>query len=462
MISDLIKQFSAKENSEFLKSLPNGTRSKSLYLAYKYSNDKKVIFEKVYLRKYQDSDDYLLRAEKKILKKKIEAFIYNPLQNVTESHQVYSVYYQMCLWCLKKGLNEIAEKYIQKSYQEAEKICKWQDLLRINRQWYIVEFQSKIPIILKAPQLKKRTDAHEMIIKKMFSEEMRLQQYLISSTEKLQHALGEDYLEKEIENSMHIDLTENETAFGSYFKHKTLSFKKSENNSIYHLKKAIKILESSPNFYFKDSEELAITGALATEYTKSNQYEKACIEYEKLIHNPSLQNSIASPNIHFNYLSTLLKLEHFEQAEKIIHLIEERHPNFTEDHQFNAMKINTYLRLDSPDKLKKSISSLKGSQDNSMKIYQRVLLSIYYFQRNTLDLAERELFNIEKMKGIKNSQFYPMVSLLKLYNVFLIENGKKQIQIKKQLAEMILELKLNSEHNIQESMPFKWLEFKLK
>lgn len=457
MIEEIINRFSPQETKKFIATLTQSNRSKALFFALKENPDKEYIFYKVYKKKYTPENDYLLRAEKKILKKKIENFIYSNSSKVTRFNKDYSIFYEMCRWCYKNDLISIAHKYIQKSFQIVSEEEDLADQLKINRLWFLILFQLNIPLKEKRALLNERLNTKQELIKKQATEEFRQHQFLESSIEKLNALIGETYSEKPIENEILINFNESETSLSSYFHHKTLAFKNSTQDPISELKKAILIFDKTPDFYFKSTEKIAIEGALATEYSKRNQLSEACEVYEKLINYPQLYDSIASPSIHFNYLSTLLKIENYHKAEEVLKVLEIRHPQFANNAQYLSMKVNTYLFLEDINKLKIAFKQKQKISDNNVKTYYRFLQYLYYLLKGDLDIAEREIENIKKSKIAKESAFYPLINIFQMYNDFLLESSEKRLQIRDNILEKITDLNNYSDGLINHSLPIKWI-----
>lgn len=457
MIKEIITCFSPQETKAFTSTLTQSKRSKSLFYALKENSEKEYVFFKVYKKKYSPENDYLLRAEKKILKKKIESFIYANSNKVTRYNKGYSIFYEMCRWCYKNDLLGAAHKYIQKSYQLASEDQDLADLIKINRLWFLILFQLNIPLKEKSKSLNERLKVKEQLIRKQATEEFRHLQFLESSIEKLNIYIGKDYIEKPLEKELNLVFEDNETAISSYFYHKTLAFKNSTVDPISELKKAIEIFEKTPDFYFKSTEKIAIEGALATEYSKRNQLKEAFEVYEKLIHYPQLYESIASPSIHFNYISTLLKGENYHKAEEVLIILENRHPQFANNAQFLSMKVNTYLFLEDVSKLKSAFKQKQIIADNNVKTYYRFLQYLYYLLKGDLDIAEREIANIKKSKIAKESAFYPLIDVFKMYNDFLLERGDKKLVARNKILEKIGTLNSYSDGLINHSLPLKWI-----
>lgn len=457
MLEEIITRFSPLETKAFTATLTQSKRSKALFFALKENSEKEFVFYKVYKKKYSPENDYLLRAEKKILKKKIENFIYSNSNKVTRFNKSYSIYYEMCRWCYKNDLLHVAYKYIQKSYQIAAEEEDLADMLKINRLWFLILFQLNIPLKEKSKILYERLKIKEELIKKQATEEYRHLQFLESSIEKLNRSIGETYTEKPLEKEKTIIFEESDTALSSYFYHKTLAFKDSTLDPIAELKKAIEIFEKTPDFYFKSTEKIAIEGALATEYSKRNQLVEACEVYEKLIHYPQLLESIASPSIHFNYISTLLKGENYHKAEEVLKILESRHPQFSNNALYLSMKVNTYLFLEDVSKLKSAFKQKQRIADNNVKTYHRFLQYLYYLLKGDLDIAEREIANIKKSKIAKESVFYPLIDIFKMYNDFLLERSEKKLQAREKILDKIEDLNKYSDGLINHSLPVKWI-----
>lgn len=461
MIREIIKHFTTEEYTQFYKTLGPGTRSKALFLAFRQSDSPEIVFKKVWKKNYSTDDDYLLRAEKKILKKKIELFIYSNSTLTTSLNKPHSIFFEMSNWCIKNSLLHLSTKYIKKAFEKATEQEEWADLLKINRLWFIIEFQTNIGTLNKTSLLKERALKHKEIIYQLATVEFRQFQFLESSIEKYLNAIGTPYTETPLESEITILLDNYDSQLANYLHLKTLAFKVSTNDPIQKLREAINVLNNAPEFYFKNAEKIAVEGALAMEYSKNQLYLDACKVYEKLIQYPTLYLNPASPNIHFNYLSTLLKLEDYKKAESVLNILEFRHPQFATNPQVLSMRINTYLFLEDLDKLKMAFKHKQTFANNNVKTYYRFLNYLYYLLKGNLDVAEREIINIEKSKTAKSSSFFPLITIFKLYNTYLVEGAVEKKKIKNEILQKINELASTNDQISTQSLPIQWIANKL-
>lgn len=461
MVSILISPCSPKEAADFLKSLPQGSKSKALFRILRKQQDKETVFQLLYGKKYRAEKDYLLRAEKKLLKKKFEQFIYLQSSFDTTLNESYSVFYEMSKWCLKRGMYALAERYAKQAFVGAQAKSAWIDLLKINRWYYLVEFQMPIPFSAKLNLLQNRVITQKNLITTLFSEEFHYSQFMEASFEKLKMSAGLPLIQTEPMQEISIDLLSHNSPIGAYFYTKAMAFKTSGDKALLSMKQALELLEKTPPFYFKTTEQIAIKGALATEYTKQGLYAEAGLLYDSILNAPELPETIGSPNIHFNYLSMLLKSESYAKAKEVLLLTEKRHPNFNKNEQFQAMKINTYLFLDEIEKLKKSINEIKTLHNPHLKLYHRILLYIYYLKKGDYATAEREMMNMEKSKHKNTSKFAPLIPILKLYYEFMLNSGTKQKSINLKLKSMIQEINGDPENELNQVLPLKWVEYNL-
>jgi len=464
MLHDLIFALSKDELRRFQNSLPKGKRSLNLLNIMKSEKNKELIFKKLYHEKYSSEKDILLRTEMKILKRKLEEFILQNSSKDLHPERDYALFYEMARWCMLNSLSDLALKYCRKAFDLAHAQNEWTDLLRINRIYYLISWQQPATLSEKTGMLNERTRWHEKIVNTIATEELRLTQFLDASIDRFRYNLRQTYSQREFPDTHSIRFEEHESKLAHYFRLKARAYRTMDIKSIDILHEAIELLRDIPPFYYKDQEWIAINGALAMEYSAHGEHDKACEVFDTLIYHPDLIKSQSSIAIQFNYATTLLKLKEYRKAEEILELLDERHPKMLFNKQIQTMKITTYIFLGESEKLKKVISRQSGPMDPALKIYNRLLFIIYYLQKQNLELAERELLNLEKSRPVKGSVYPPLIHAFKLYiERELLRGGDPSERTRKreEFRKAMQDIETAEDDVLRSLLPYKWLQYNL-
>lgn len=462
MLHDLIQALSKDELRRFQNSLSRGKRSFNLLGIMKNETNKEVIFKKLYHEKYSPEKDILLRTEMKILKRKLEEFILENSSQDLHPGRDYALFYEVAKWCMLNSIYDLALKYCRRSFDLALAQKEWADLLRINRVYYLISWQQPAGLNEKTEVLSERTRWHQKIINTLATEEMRLSHFLEASIDRYRYNLRQAHNQRQFPDTHTIHFPEHESELAAYFSLKAKAYSTMDGRAIDILKQAIALLKDMPHFYYKDQEWIAVNGALAMEYSAHGEHDRACEVFDMLIYHPDLTKSQSSIGIQFNYATTLLKLKQYRKAEEILELLDERHPKMILNRQIQTMKITTYLFLGESEKLKKIISRQSGPMDPALKIYNRLLFVIYYLQKDSLELAERELINLEKSRPVKGSVYPPLIQAFKLYiEAELARTGNSSERQKKQSEfRRVMEDIAGAEDDVLRSLlPYKWLQY---
>src|SRR5688572_4037240 len=136
MVYEILTKLTPVEYDLFLDNTGPGTHGRKIASMIRKRNghiSRDEIFKRVFKKKRDTENDYLLRNELSILKKKLESFI---LQYSTTDIPVEVEYYKpyvLAQWCIRRTLIEEAEKYIAEAITIAKRKNGWHGLLKLNR-----------------------------------------------------------------------------------------------------------------------------------------------------------------------------------------------------------------------------------------------------------------------------------------------------------------------------------------
>ena len=102
--------------------------------------------------------------------------------------------------------------------------------------------------------------------------------------------------------------------------------------------------------------------------------------------------------------------------------------------------------------------------DPALKIYNRLLFIIYYLQKQNLELAERELLNLEKSRPVKGSVYPPLIHAFKLYiERELLRGGDPSERTRKreEFRKAMQDIETAEDDVLRSLLPYKWLQYNL-
>ena len=462
MVYKILTKFTPEEFDLFLDSTGAGTNSRKISSMIRKRNgdiDKDEIFKRLFKKKREPQNDYLLRNELSILKKKLESFV---IENTPTDLPVYVDYfkpYVMAQWCIKRILIEEAEKYILEALEIAKRNNAWHGLLNINRVLFHTTQYSKSSYHYKLDLLRSIADNHLNYVREYAAEEIRYAEFIKAGAYKLSANLRKTDLSFTNSSIFEINLDASKNKVAQFYHYKSLAYSNSGLAAVDLLQKAIDCLDEDIEIFLKVEERLACMSAMAMEYSIAGEFQKAAQVFEKILVHPGFQNFTARNALLFNYCTTLLKIKDYKKAIKYLDELDNLDLEPIVKERIYTMKCNCYIFLGDLKGIKRILPGNLQSFELAVRLYYRVLYLIYYIIKEDLELAERELANIKQVRNLEETEY---LILIKLFDKYLLalnaciykENDKmsKLGSLRKELGSFV-----NTSNSVTQLLPGIWL-----
>jgi hypothetical protein len=462
MIYEILHKFSAQEYDFFLSRTGTGTHTRKISAMIRKGQGeigKDEMFKRVFKKKREPQNDYLLRNELSILKRKLELFI---IENTPVDLPVFVSYYKpyaMAQWCLQNALVKPAEKYLARASSIAREHEAWQGLLKINRCRLQLTQYSKSDYHQKQGHLQSLADEHLDYLKEYIAEEVRYADFIRAGAFKLAAHLRKTNHSFELTHSFNIEPDTSKSMVARFYYYKSLAYTSSGTEAIGLLKKALSFLDSDLEMFLKEEEKLACMSAMAMEYAIIGDLNEAEEVFGSILSHPGFDHFHARNSLLFNYCTTLLKLKKYKKAIGYIELLESLDIEPIVLERIYTMKCNCYIFLGDLKNLKKILPRNLQSYDLAVRSYYRFLYVIYYLIKGEYDLAERELENTRSMKDFSDTGYMP---LLKIFDKYIEAWNARFYKEKKEKEKMLLlrselHLFLNNHVEVSQLLPGTWI-----
>lgn len=418
MIHEIINALQEKEYGEFLQSTAPRSRSRKLTSALRGMEkepDRDLLFSKVFRQKRNKTNDYLLRNEISILKRKLEDYITRNTITWISTHHPCSRSYAMAQWCLRHSLTSHCEKYALQAREEATIAEDWISLLRINKLLVQCVSYGKTHYDQRLKRLGELEHNHRYYLQQIAAEETMYADFVNASAYKTGLSLRKLDTVFEPTTTLSYSFTDMSTRLSTYYFHRSRAYGTSGHQTVYHLEKALGCLSLSPETAGMVEEELSCLGAMAVEYSLMGDFEKAEPIFARIIIHPGFNTFIARHAILLNYCTTLLKLKKYKTALQYLQTLEKEtnEPVITE--RIFSLKCNCYILSENLEGIRHILPIDLNQYDLSVKIYYRLLYVIYYLIKNDHELARREIVNMIKAKDMNKTPYLPLVKIFDTY-----------------------------------------------
>lgn len=462
MVYEILTKFTSEEFDSFLEGTGAGTNSRKISSMIRKRNgeiDKDEIFRRIFKKKRHPQNDYLLRNELSILKKKLESFV---LENTPTDVPAFVEYYKpyvMAQWCIKRVLIAESEKYIKEALEIAKKKNAWHGLLNINRVLFHTTQYSKSSYHYKLELLQSIAEDHLNYLREYITAEVRYAEFIKAGAYKLSANLRKTNLPFANLSSFEVQLEKTKNKVAQFYHLKSLAYSHSGLQAVELLQKALLLLDDEIEIFLKEEERLACMSAMAMEYSMAGDYKQAASIFEKILAHPDFGNFTARNALLFNYCTTLLKIKEYKKAIKYLDELDNLDVEPIVKERIYTMKCNCYIFLEDVKGIKKILPGNLQSFELAVRVYYRVLYLIYYIIKEDYDLAERELANIKQVRNLEETEY---LILIKLFDKYLLalnaciykENDKtsKLGSLRKELGSFV-----NTSNSVTQLLPGIWL-----
>jgi tetratricopeptide (TPR) repeat protein len=418
MVSELLTKLTQEEYELFLNQTGAKTNSRKMASLIRKSAGKMAkdeMFKRVFKKKRDASNDYLLRNELSILKKKLEGFVLEITLTDIPTYVSYYKPYVMAQWCIKKILIKEAEKYILEAMEMARNQHAWHGLLNMNRVLFHTVQYSKSSYHQKLEVLKSMASHHLDYLKEYVAEEVRYADFIKAGAYKLSANLRKNNVPFGNTSTFEVKPEQTNNKVAQFYYLKSLAYSNTGMEAVQLLQQALACLDEDIEMFLKEEERLACMATMAMEYAMAGNYHQSAHVFEEILQHPGYKNFTARNALLFNFCTTLLKIKEYKKAIKYLEELEQQDVEPIVKERIYTMKCNCYIFLQDVKGIKRILPKNLQSFDLSIRLYYRILYVIYYLIKEDFELAERELTNIKQVKDLQETEYGELIQLFDKY-----------------------------------------------
>lgn len=408
-IAEMIQALQEEEAYAFSRELNTGTNARRLfrYLRKYGGGSRDELYSRVFKRSYNAADDHILRNEASLLKQRLCSFILHRTQaDIAVTHTCYADYV-LAGWCLGRQLTEGAEKYAEKAREKALHAEAWEALLRINRLLFRIAQFGKSSYEKKTARLLALRAAHEKYLHKLHAAEMSYADFTGAAAAKLQRNLRKD-----AEPFVYHNVAgEPGSVAERYYRYRAEACLSEGAGALTFLQEAEQLLELPSCIPDEAWERMALHAAMAMEQVFAGRISDSLHTFENLLQHPAFASYSGRNLVLFNYVSTLLKVARYKDALRITALLEAEKQEPVLAERLYALKCYALVFMGDAQRLKEALPADINGYDLSIRIYYRLLYTIVFLLRGDGEAAERELLNLQQVKGLRLTVYAPVVKL---------------------------------------------------
>ena len=448
----LVLALSKKEATEFRQIIQANVRS-TLVLLFdetlsrsnkKLSPDqgKERLFKRVFKKEYARKNDFLLRNEQRLLTKELIRFLAGKqaMQELKSNPEVESYHYLLAL--LEHEENELF-------------LSEWPKVLdqAMQSQNHHIGYLTLKTVVDHLAETSKATipdfDRIQTQIDSAIIElnSAYLIQYLHlkmkeSFVQRTKQALGVVLtLPDLIVDPIHIDDPNISSGLSNFYVEMCRSFRQSGQAKINTLIRSIKLLEQVPSKALDHKSTLAsLNAGIALEHFLSGDLLSSLQYHQHALENVSELSEDRRVSYLFNYVSTLLRLERYNESIELIRqqqTIWAKKPRLT--HRFHCLSAMCYLFENKINDAEKLIPEDRKEGGMDHYYYFRILQSIVFFLREKPELALNELDNLEHTVRYNDSDRDTLTLIQgfrKLFNLICAAQSLSKSQVKSGIDQL--------------------------
>lgn len=381
------------------------------YLRKHAGADKPDLYRKVFGRSYTPASDHLLRNEARLLKQKLITAILEKTPGDIAPVYPYYTDYVMAGWCLGHQLTEAAGKYAARAEATALEMQSWTGLLKINRLLFRITQFGKSGYAKKSGHLLQLRQQHEEYLQRLLEDERSYADFVGAAACKLQlnlRKIPETFV-------FHAAQPSPDAVAALYYREKALAYLNEGMPAVWHLQAAGTLLDRSSDIPDRNSERIALQAALAMEYVFAGELAESLSAFARILGSTHFAAYNGKNLVLFNYVSTLIKAARYEDALRILARLEAEKPEPVVAERLFAMKCYALVFSGDAAGLKSALPADISAYDLSVKIYYRLLFTIAFLLKGDGEAAERELLNMQQLKGLRLTVYEPVVKLFLQY-----------------------------------------------
>jgi len=381
------------------------------YLRKHARADKTQLYRKVFARAYTPASDHLLRNEARLLKQRLISAILETSRSDIAPVYPYYADYVMAGWCLGHQLTEAAGKYAARAEATALEMQSWAGLLKINRLLFRITQFGKSGYGKKSGRLLQLRQQHEEYLQRLTEDERSYADFIGAAAYKLQLNLR-----KAPETFVfHTAEPDPGSVAAFYYREKALAYLNEGLKAVPHLQHAASLLDLPSDIPDRASERIALQAALAMEYVFAGELTGSLRTFARILESADFVAYNGKNLVWLNYVSTLIKANRYQEALQALTRLEAEKPEPVVAERLFALKCYALVFTGDAAGLKSALPADISGYDLSVKIYYRLLFTIAFLLKGDGEAAERELLNMQQLKGLRLTVYEPVVKLFLQY-----------------------------------------------
>jgi hypothetical protein len=141
-----------------------------------------------------------------------------------------------------------------------------------------------------------------------------------------------------------------------------------------------------------------------------------------------------------------VKLKKYKAAIDMLESIETGELEPVVEERLFTLKTICYVFYEDPMRIRSILPHDLGPYDLSLKIYYRLLYTMYYLVKQDWEMAEREISNIASTRGLEETFYAPLVGLFRKYIRLIsslppgeLPEGRKRRDMQKAIDKVVAE-----------------------
>lgn len=461
-IGKLLKVWDASAYRQWLGEAGRESRSgrlAALLRRHKGVPSKDEIFQRVFDQKYIADRDYLLRNELSLLRRKLEARITAGMALPVALDKPYFIPLGMSRWCMENQLNEEALHYAEKALELAEEAGDWPALLGILKMVLLLSPYSKTGHDERLEYMQRLAEKHRYYLRQLVGEEVRYADFMQAARRQFSAQLRRTQLDFALSETVYFHPDDAPSPVAEYYRCKALGFSASGREAVAHFRAALQNLDPRWEAWMLRQEWLTCMSAIARELSLLGEWEEAEQVFRETLTHPGLPMYSGRRSLQINYCTTLVKLKKYKAAIDILEAMSSEDLEPVVEERLFTLKTICYVFYEDPERIRSILPKDLGAYDLSLRIYYRLLYTMYYLVKGDTELAEREIVNMASARGLEQTPYPPLVTLFRRYLHLLssLAPGETPSAAQRKTFQKLLDRTIADHPDVTNMLPGLWL-----
>lgn len=469
---EILQLMTNSELKHFEKKVINSHKRDSLRKLYLYLKkyqkiEKESAFFKVFNVQYTPKKDALFRNELRLLNRELELFMVE--QSWKKQLSINSDETQLSLIKIYLERKEFSlfEQTWKKLYKKAQEDRLYNLKVELINLFFTYkttssEFDIDVYLDLKSlleEALKARVAGMQVDYKELELKDAFVQRNLYALT-------GRKYKFQRVSQDYHRENPLESDTMVTFLDYRIQSYFLSGVEKINILQKALEYAKSLEEQYPKHpslDESITMTEiTVGLEYFLLKQYQQADEIYTHILDKTKILSQAKRITVYFNYISNLICLEAYDRAIEWYEINNEAWKSVPQVvYRVQYMICWAYIMQDEFDKPIEMLleHNIQQRPENDF-VYARLLLTILYYSKEEIELAERESYNLVQNHRYKTPKEETFIEYSKLFYqhiqaIYVLEEEKRNSKLKEVQAK--LDLMFETNPSSASTMMYRWL-----